>query len=420
MTLPFLTPAPDFDPWFERRWPHLSQRKLRISLSNPGIGSRWGDVWDSGPSRFGLVWQRLSHRYDPMSANPAQTRHTARNLRQVMRRGDRFARLRLLPIYEVAARLGVKGISKSMRCPLPGHEDRHPSFVFFHSTNTWKCFGCGRGGSPIDLVAAMLGCSIAKAADWLDCDQDLALVGVSAGHDRDRARRDTPHAKLDPDPRVYRSLLAHNPLQRQARDYLNSRGFSDETISRFQLGYLESATSTLSKLIAEFGRDRLHRAGLLSNRRAARLALPSNSIVFPFLKGAEIVYLQCRLMPEAEGPRWMGLAGLKKPVFNLDVVERAKTLYVCEGATDVLSAHELGLCAIGLLGSASRAPMELLQALVGKTVYVTPDNDPAGEAMLRVFKADLEAAGGQAFEKRVPEGRDLNDYLIAMRRRANA
>ena len=41
------------------------------------------------------------------------------------------------------------------RCPLPGHEDRTPSFTVYTETNSWFCFGaCLRGGDVVDLAAA--------------------------------------------------------------------------------------------------------------------------------------------------------------------------------------------------------------------------------------------------------------------------
>jgi hypothetical protein len=42
-----------------------------------------------------------------------------------------------------------------LSCPLPDHEDRTPSFQVLSSH--WRCFGCGRGGSVIDLAAALYG-----------------------------------------------------------------------------------------------------------------------------------------------------------------------------------------------------------------------------------------------------------------------
>jgi hypothetical protein len=44
------------------------------------------------------------------------------------------------------------------RCPLPGHEDRTPSFTVYTESNSWFCFGaCLRGGDVVDLAAAAWG-----------------------------------------------------------------------------------------------------------------------------------------------------------------------------------------------------------------------------------------------------------------------
>ena len=41
------------------------------------------------------------------------------------------------------------------RCPLPGHDDHDPSFTVYRDTNTFKCYGCDKSGSIIDLVALL-------------------------------------------------------------------------------------------------------------------------------------------------------------------------------------------------------------------------------------------------------------------------
>jgi len=327
---------------------------------------------------------------------------------------NRFARLRQLPLRDVAGRLGIQASAKAIRCPFPDHDDQNPSFAFFFATNTWKCFGCGRGGTTIDLVMEMLGCSPGEAATWLEGAAG-SYTAIARPPPNEEAEPVASADAILPDHDVYRALLSLCPLRPPARDYLHTREISDATIAHFQLAFLKDCEALLDRLLKRFSRERLYRAGLIATPHANRLSLPSGSIVFPFLRSGKVEYLQSRLMPGAAGPRWIGLAGVRKPVFNSDVLLNANTIYVCEGATDVLSAHELNLSAIGLLGAATRAPQDMLRGLIGKTVYVVPDNDTAGENMLRRFVEDLRLAGGVALEKRVPEGGDLNDYLVLKR-----
>lgn len=51
-------------------------------------------------------------------------------------------------------RVGNKWVA---RCPLPGHDDKTPSFTVYPETNSYYCFGCLRGGDVVDLAAAAWG-----------------------------------------------------------------------------------------------------------------------------------------------------------------------------------------------------------------------------------------------------------------------
>ena len=63
-----------------------------------------------------------------------------------------------VPTVELARRLcgemrqvGARWVA---RCPLPGHDDRTPSFTVFAETNSWYCFGaCQEGGDVVDLAS---------------------------------------------------------------------------------------------------------------------------------------------------------------------------------------------------------------------------------------------------------------------------
>jgi hypothetical protein len=62
-----------------------------------------------------------------------------------------------VPVIDLAGRLagpgGMRRIGEKWvgHCPLPGHEDRTPSFTVY--PGRWHCYGCGRGGDVVDLYA---------------------------------------------------------------------------------------------------------------------------------------------------------------------------------------------------------------------------------------------------------------------------
>jgi len=50
-------------------------------------------------------------------------------------------------------------------CPL--HNDKNPSFVWYKRTNTWKCYGCDRGGDIIQFVMEFANVNFQEAVEYL-------------------------------------------------------------------------------------------------------------------------------------------------------------------------------------------------------------------------------------------------------------
>lgn len=75
------------------------------------------------------------------------------------------------PIEEVALSLGlvIRGSRPkvAMRCPLPSHEDEHPSATIYCDESRWHCHRCNQGGDVIDLVQVDRGLNWREAVKWL-------------------------------------------------------------------------------------------------------------------------------------------------------------------------------------------------------------------------------------------------------------
>jgi hypothetical protein len=89
------------------------------------------------------------------------------------RHDDRM--LEIAPVDYVQALTGIE-IPRSgvIRCPLPDHDERTPSFKVYEGPERgWHCFGCGRGGTIYDLGAALWGISTRGSA-FHDLRRELA------------------------------------------------------------------------------------------------------------------------------------------------------------------------------------------------------------------------------------------------------
>lgn len=269
----------------------------------------------------------------------------------------------------------------------------------------------------------MMSMDFAQACGWLT---DRYLCGNRSSLPTRPRIPSTPastaqDSQVAADPDVYGWLLDQSVLGPAGHAYLIDRGISAATIDDFRVGQVASREALLTDALSRFGAARLKRAGLLSNGRyGTRLVFPSGYLLFPFFEHGRVVYIQARRADDGRDYRWICPAKLLPPPYNLDVLDgSAGTITICEGITDVLSAHEMGMAPIGLLGAARDLSPSVIDRLVGRNVAIFSDADRAGTALAQRLRRRLAPRGITVVTKCLPPGiNDLNDYLLS--RRAHA
>lgn len=317
---------------------------------------------------------------------------------------------RTVPILVAAQRLGVTLVDKrQQRCPFDDHPDETPSFSLDTAKNLYFCFGCGRGGSVIEFVAACQGIGKADACRWL-----LGLPADAAASPPQSTLAPAPATTAGADPEVYIALLKLSPLGGSGLAYLAKRCITSATAAHFRVGQIGDPAATLRALIRQFGAARVAASGLVTPRGYIRF--PRNALLFAHHSGGLPLFLQSRRL-DVGNPRWMGLGGVGKIPFNLDAIDGAREIYLVEGAIDVLSAHELGRTAIGLPGTSAPLSAEICSRLRPKTIYLLPDKDDAGARIAAQTRQTLLRRGVQVTIQNLGADKDLNDYLINERGR---
>lgn len=330
---------------------------------------------------------------------------------------SRWEQVKQIPIDEVAHRLGIPLSRRTgMRCPFPGHNDKNPSFSINRKKNLCFCHACGRGGSVIDFASIITGKEPAEVVSWLSQSSDQVRPN---GHSTESAIRSNLIAKgatedapeFAPNSNIFQALLSLCPQSAKGHEYLSRRAISQGTQEIFRIGFVEHSKDIVDKLLKAYGQPALLKCGLIFPNKSPELVFPSGSLIVPFIAEGKIIYFQSRAVSNTS-KRWMGLNGVRKPVYNADAVAHTKSVYICEGVTDTLSAFELGLTAIGLTGANTPFPEDLLRSMRNKTAYVIPDNDDSGRAMEERMVALFRKSGIQFVVQKVPKGKDLNDYLV--------
>lgn len=155
----------------------------------------------------------------------------------------------------------------------------------------------------------------------------------------------------------------------------------------------------------------------MQGRYGPLLCLPSNYLLFPFLQDGTVAYLQARRADDRKDYRWFCPAKLLPPPYNLDALAQSgSTITICEGITDVLSAHELGLLPIGLLGAMRDLGPDIIDRLIGRNIAIFADADRSGRELAKRLGGRLAARGITVVTKKLsPKVNDLNDYLRSRR-----
>jgi DNA primase len=335
-------------------------------------------------------------------------------------------------ILDVARELGLDVRGASARCFRPErhkHNDRSPSLSFDLKRNTFRCHVCSDiRGSVIDLVMKVKGLNFREAVEYLAERAGMKPAkskqdAVDAEHTVDVRKDDdldAMEAALDPTIfqkvyEVYEFLIEScGGFGREAVKYLHQRGISAETAKKMRLAYISDYGGLCRCLAKKFPQEILGWTGLFNAN--GRLKFYKHRLLFPFLMGGRVVYLQARALDGRTKPKELNLNRPFPCPFNIDIVkeEGLNRVYLCEGVIDTLTLIERGLPAVGIPGCNS-FKKEWVRYFRGKKVLICFDSDKPGQSAAN-YVHDLFARA--KIESKIivlPLDEDVNSYFEVLR-----
>jgi len=309
-------------------------------------------------------------------------------------------------------------------CPLPGHDDKTPSFRLNQAEGWWKCMGCGRGGGDvITFACAYWGLSWPR-------DFPLALERLGARRGEPAGHRYLPPgikgaamaARPETWPRlpdqaaiaIYRTaaeVWATNlwrPANRDALAYVRGRGIPDALIHSEWIGV---STDTLGAALREhsLSPEIAHGLGLLRRDGHETFAGRITFVEWRLVGGDWApVWATARLYGESaawdEGRKYLNVRG-DRLVVGLDRCRQAGEVVVVEGVVDRLAVLSFGDAAVSL-GSNQPSPgmyAELRALVRTRRLVLLGDPDRAGRrGRLRTLATLDLAPAAEAFLADLP------------------
>ena len=313
----------------------------------------------------------------------------------------------------------------------PFHHEKTPSFHVNDSRQTFKCFGCGKGGDVFRFLMENEGMTFLDAVRFL-----AEKCGVEIKEEED----DGTHLRLK---RLYkieseaadffRRCLLQTAEAAEAREYLRKRGLSDEISEKFRLGYSPMARGTLNEFAAH------HRFTVQEMMDAGLGTLPEQSgsggilrnrfygrLIFPICDHmGRVVAFSARVLDAASSPaKYVNspeTAIFKKShiLYALDKAQRAiagsphREAIICEGQIDVIRCHACGFPrAVASEGTAFTADHAKLLHRYADSVVELFDSDQAGRKAAIRTAGILLAEGLPVRIATLPEGEDPDSFLL--------
>jgi DNA primase len=320
-------------------------------------------------------------------------------------------RIDAVEIIGETVKLRKSGKNYSGFCPFHPNK-RTPAFAVFPDTGTWRCFGaCNEGGDVFSFLMKKEGWDFPETLRYLAERAGVELEPRSPQQEERQEELERLREALEAAVTFFR----HNLLQTQAGkpvlDYLHSRGLSDETIERFELGYAPESWEALYSHLTERGFEEpdMVEAGLLSERESGGYYDRfRHRIMFPIRDmrgrmagfGARAVdpdgipkYLNSPQTPLFDKGRI--LYGLDKARREIRKLDRA---VIVEGYMDVIGLDQAGFQnAVSPMGTAlTEAHLRLLKRY-SRRMIMAMDADAAGvQATLRGLEVARESLDREA------------------------
>jgi DNA primase len=330
----------------------------------------------------------------------------------------------------VGSKTDLRRVGTRLTGLCPFHDERTPSFSVNVQDKLFYCFGCHAKGDAIGFVEQTEGLDFREAVEFLAerYGIELQLENEDPQAEARRRRRERLLALLDRAARFYDSYLWESTEAARARDYLAGRGFSEEILRRFRVGYSPSAWDRmlLGARQSGFSEEELMAAGLAQRGRDGRSAYDRfrGRIMFPLADGrGRVLGFGARQMGEGRGPKYLNTSENElyhkgRQLFGLDIAraEAAKSgrIVVVEGYTDVLALHQAGIReAVAIMGTALTQEQLAEVGRAASALVLALDADRSGqEAMLRASRL-AEERGLELRVVEMPEGMDPAELVTS-------
>ena len=244
----------------------------------------------------------------------------------------------------------------------PFHDENTPSFYVSPARGTCHCFGCGKGGNPVGFIMEHEQMTYPEALRWLARKYHIEIKEreLSDNEKREQSERESMFIVNEWAASYFQHLM-HDTADGVAigMQYFRSRGFRDDIVSKFQLGFDSTDRRALAQeaLRKGYKEDFLLKTGICyKNDRGELIDRYAGRVTFPWIGiSGKVVGFGGRLLDSrTKGVNQKYVNSPDSEIYHKDrelygiyqakkAIAKEDRVYMVEGYTDVISMHQCGI-----------------------------------------------------------------------------
>jgi DNA primase len=297
-----------------------------------------------------------------------------------------------------------RGSNLTGLCPF--HNEKTPSFSVNPARNIFKCFGCGKGGDPITFVMEHESIGYPEALRYIAKKYNIAIeeTEVSKEYLEEKLLNDSLFLVNERALKFYQDQLFETDKGKSiGLQYFKERGFREDTIRKWGLGFSPENRDSLTKTLVTEGYsiDLLRKLGLTSKQYEQDFF--RNRVMFTIhgMVGKPIAFAGRIMQKDANAPKYINspetdIYVKNKVLYGLfhakKYIQKEDETILVEGYTDVISLHQAGIeNVVASSGTSLTTEQIRLVKRFTPNIKIIYDGDTAGvKAALRGLDMVLE------------------------------
>ncbi len=319
----------------------------------------------------------------------------------------------------------LKKAGSTLKGLCPFHGEKTPSFVVSPAKGFYHCFGCQKSGDAITFLMEHNSLDFVESIKWLANRYNIEIIEEQRSQEaiEKRNHRDSLRLVIEAAEKHYITTMLEDELGRSVGlSYFKHRGFTDETIKNFGLGYAHDKRNDLVLTLTQAGykQEHIQEAGLMTKSGADFLR---GRVIFPIrdMTGKTVAFAGRAMVSDKGVPKYLNIGETelyKKShvLYGLDLarapIRKLDEAIVVEGYTDVISLHQHGVPnAVATSGTAlTPGHVDLIRRFSDNVTFLF-DGDKAGiKAAMRGMDVAV-TAGANVRVVILDDGQDPDSFI---------